>query len=115
MRFMTNTRPGFFDSLQDALTGVSKTPRICFRRRFWQRTGIHPGKALEHKERGDTIRKVLQSLSEWERECLVMKYLDGLSVHDIAQVLGKTEKAVESLLSRARAHYRSAAKDREDL
>ena len=92
----------------------SRTPEP-FNAEMADRAGVHPGRVLEHKERRDTIHEVLQSLSEWERECLVMKYLDGLSVHDIAQVLDKTEKAVESLLSRARARYRSVAKDREDL
>ena len=37
---------------------------------------------------------------------LEWKYLDGLSVRDMAERLGETEKAVESVLYRARREFR---------
>ena len=41
-------------------------------------------------------------------------YLDGLSVREVAAVLGRSEKATESLLTRARDSFRRAYGDRTD-
>jgi DNA-directed RNA polymerase specialized sigma24 family protein len=38
---------------------------------------------------------------------LEWKYIDGLSVREMADRLGRTEKAVESVLFRARAAFRT--------
>jgi RNA polymerase sigma-70 factor (ECF subfamily) len=48
------------------------------------------------------IVKALAGLSVEHRLVLVLKYLDDLSVVEIAAVLGKSSQAVESLLARAR-------------
>ena len=40
-----------------------------------------------------------------------MKYLDRMSVAEIAVACGETEKATESLLTRARAAFREAYGD----
>ena len=41
-----------------------------------------------------------------EREALLLRYVEGLSVREIAVLMKRTEKAVESLLSRAKAKPR---------
>jgi len=58
------------------------------------------------------VADVLDALPDDERVVLEWKYLDRCTVREIAERLGRTEKAVESLLYRARkafrAHYEAA-------
>lgn len=54
------------------------------------------------------VVEALATLPEDYRAALVARYADGCSVGEIAQALGRTYKAAESLLSRARAAFRSA-------
>ena len=49
---------------------------------------------------------VMRSVPPECAELLEEKYLDGLSVRDMARRHGKTEKAIESALTRARAMVR---------
>jgi RNA polymerase sigma-70 factor (ECF subfamily) len=43
-----------------------------------------------------------------QREMLVLRYLDGMSITEVVAATGRTESAVESLLSRGRAAFRHA-------
>ncbi len=63
---------------------------------------------LLSKERQTMIRNALATLSEEERNILLMKYRDELSYRDIAAKLHSTELAVQSKLHRARAHLKRA-------
>jgi RNA polymerase sigma-70 factor, ECF subfamily len=54
------------------------------------------------------VSLVLRSLHPQDAEMLEEKYLEGHSVREIAQSRGMTEKAVESVLSRAREAFRTA-------
>jgi RNA polymerase sigma-70 factor, ECF subfamily len=56
----------------------------------------------------EQTQAVLRSLPPLQREALVLLYLDGYSVREVARQLGRTESAAESLLSRARANFRRA-------
>jgi RNA polymerase sigma-70 factor (ECF subfamily) len=56
----------------------------------------------------DAVNRALASLPERQAAALVGKYLLGRSVEEIAASTHTTPKAVESLLSRARAAFRSA-------
>ncbi|MHC5218329.1 RNA polymerase sigma factor [Enterococcus sp. LJL128] len=51
------------------------------------------------------IRTCLNSLSPYYQLILTMKYLDDLSVKQMAELLGKTTKSVESVLYRAKQAY----------
>ena len=56
----------------------------------------------------ETRLRVLDALGELPPPCryaLIMKYLDGLSVKEIAKVLDKSPKAVDGLLQRAKARF----------
>jgi RNA polymerase sigma-70 factor (ECF subfamily) len=64
--------------------------------------------AAEERERGERITTVLCRLSERHEAVLRAKYLEGLSVVEIAESRGETPKAVESLLARARQGFRGA-------
>ena len=63
---------------------------------------------LLSKERQTMIRNALATLSEEERNILLMKYRDELSYRDIAAKLHSTELAVQSKLHRARARLKRA-------
>lgn len=57
---------------------------------------------------GNQVAAAMTALDDEQRLVLEWKYLEGLSVRVIAERLGKTEKAVESILFRARKAFRAA-------
>lgn len=71
----------------------------------------------EAEERRAAIRKVLDDLPEPHRLALEWKYVDHLSVQEIAVRMALTEKAVESILFRARREFREGlgVQHREDV
>ncbi len=58
----------------------------------------------------DVVRahQLLDGLAPQHRASLTLRYLDGLSVPEVASVLGRTVHATEALLVRARRELRSA-------
>lgn len=62
---------------------------------------------LIHKERTERIQAVLAGLPESYRAVLLWRYWDSQSAASIGLAMGKTEKAVERLLARARAQFRA--------
>lgn len=58
------------------------------------------------QEVAEKVRQVISQMTQEHRELLMLKYIDGKKVQDIAQYLGKTAKAVESDLFRARQVFR---------
>jgi RNA polymerase sigma-70 factor, ECF subfamily len=64
--------------------------------------------AVIERERAERVANVLAAMPENYEAVLRAKYLDALPVAEIAAGLGLSEKAVESLLSRARAAFRTA-------
>jgi RNA polymerase sigma-70 factor (ECF subfamily) len=68
---------------------------------------LPPPEFLEGVERADMVRAALLSLHDDRRRVLLDKYAEGLSVAEIATRTGRSAKAVESLLSRAREQLRA--------
>jgi RNA polymerase sigma-70 factor (ECF subfamily) len=68
--------------------------------------GLSPPELLAEIERAGIVRAALLALQEDHRRVLVDKYVSGLTVAEIAERTGRSAKAVESLLSRARARLR---------
>lgn len=62
---------------------------------------------IEIEERAAVIQAALATLSTEQRDALHCKYVEGQSVTQIANKFGKTPKAVESMLSRARSELRA--------
>jgi RNA polymerase sigma-70 factor (ECF subfamily) len=65
-----------------------------------------PNEVLERKETSVIVRSALSRLESKEQTALRAKYIEGLPASDIAQRMGITEKAVHSLLYRARISFR---------
>ena len=65
-----------------------------------------PDDVIEEVERADAVRAALAELDESARDVLVNKYVDSMSVAEIADRVGKSPKAVESMLTRARSRLR---------
>lgn len=57
-------------------------------------------------ERRDEVMRALRAMTPLHRQILVLKYLDGLSVEEIAVELDKGRVQVQSLLQRAREALR---------
>jgi len=68
---------------------------------------------LLEKERSRQISDTLQSLPESQRMALILKRYDGFSYQEIAQVIGCSVSAVESLLVRAKRTLQEKLKNLE--
>jgi RNA polymerase sigma-70 factor (ECF subfamily) len=60
------------------------------------------------------VTQALGMVSEDQRQALVLQHIEDYSVIEVAQLLGRTAKATESLLSRARAAFRDAFEETEN-
>ncbi len=61
---------------------------------------------LHSAEREENIQRVLGLLPEAYRLALIWRYRDNKSAREMAALTGKTEKAMERLLARARENFR---------
>jgi RNA polymerase sigma-70 factor (ECF subfamily) len=71
----------------------------------------HPGIKLEEKERSVILYNALKQLPENQRTAFILKHMEGLSQKEIAGIMEMGEKAVESLLSRAKGGLRKLLAD----
>lgn len=85
----TGTEPEVLDAFADPKTPAAAAP-------------------LEEAETRACVRLVMDRLDGEERLALEWKYVEGLSVREIAGRLGRTEKAAEAVLFRARNTFRTA-------
>ncbi len=82
--------------------------RTRYRRRVGSLGDADPPAAEVDREKAERVAAALASLPERSERVLRAKYLDRMSVDDIAAAWGESPKAVESLLSRARQAFREA-------
>lgn len=73
----------------------------------------HPGVQLEDKEATERIFRHINELPPKQKTALILKSLENLSQQEIAEVMKMSVKAVESLLSRARANLKKKLKQSE--
>lgn len=71
-------------------------------------SGDEPEAALRRRELSDLVQLTLDHLPGHYGDVLEWKYMQGLSVNEIAARLGVGYKAAESLLTRARTEFRQA-------
>ena len=58
-------------------------------------------------ERRDQVLAALAAVPSPQRDALILHYMDGLPVAEIAVALGRSRSAAESLLARARTEFRT--------
>lgn len=58
------------------------------------------------RDERSTILDALGKVPASQRAALILHHVDGLPVRDVARLLGRSEGAVEALLSRGRARFR---------
>ncbi|MEA1871969.1 MAG: RNA polymerase sigma factor [Chloroflexota bacterium] len=63
---------------------------------------------MESEEIRQSVHKALGDLPQDYQEVLVLKYLEEMPVLEISQVMGRSPKSVEGLLSRARKAMRAS-------
>jgi len=72
-----------------------------------------PEQAYQQKVREEAVRKALEGLPTDQRAALVLSVYQDMSYQEIADTMGKTVRAVDSLLFRAKTNVRKAlAEDR---
>jgi RNA polymerase sigma-70 factor (ECF subfamily) len=67
-----------------------------------------PDAAFQQKVREEAVQRALACLPEDQRAALVLAVYEDLSYKEIAETLGKTVRAVDSLLFRAKTNVRKA-------
>jgi RNA polymerase sigma factor (sigma-70 family) len=67
----------------------------------------HPGIQLEDKEAIFLLFRKINRLPDSQKTALILKTIDGESIQQISEVMKTSTKAVESLLSRARANLKA--------
>lgn len=73
-----------------------------------------PATPLNQVHDQDQIRAALAVLPDSQRLAIALFYLDDLTLGQIAEHLGKTPSAVESLLARGRANLRTVLQSNEE-
>jgi RNA polymerase sigma-70 factor (ECF subfamily) len=121
-------RPWTYDGREDAVPWLCGIARHQLARHFrrgsrqlpWMTTPAVreidvPGDAAWRSvEARDRIRIALGTLPSLQRAALIFRFLDGLSVREVAQLLHRTEDATESLLRRARENFSRAYRETSD-
>ncbi len=72
--------------------------------------GSDPAEPLTRQETRDAVTRIMLAMQDEQRLALEWKYLDGISVRNIAARLGRSEKAAEALLFRARDEFRQQSR-----
>lgn len=73
-----------------------------------------PTPADEAEATRERTAAALAAVPSPQREALLLRYLDGLSVPEVAAVLGRSVSAAESLLARARVTFRRGFQEAGD-
>ncbi len=71
----------------------------------------HPGVVLENKENARILFHAIQSLPEQQKTAFILSFMEELPRQEVAEVMGISLKAVESLLQRAKANLRQRLDD----
>jgi RNA polymerase sigma-70 factor, ECF subfamily len=69
-----------------------------------------PAAALQRRETAAEVRRLVLALPEAQREALLLRCVEELSLAEIARVLGRSENAVKGLLHRAKTTVQAQAR-----
>jgi len=67
----------------------------------------HPGVILENKERSQILFGAIDKLASSQKTAFILLKIEGFSQKETAEIMRLSEKAVESLLQRAKEHLRT--------
>ena len=70
----------------------------------------NPAVAMDALEMREAVGQAMDRMDDLQRIALEWKYIDGLTVREIAEQLGRTERAIEAILYRARGAFRAQYK-----
>ncbi len=73
--------------------------------------GAEDAAPVDVDDRWDEARRALDALPGEQRIAFVLRHVDGLAVREVAQAIGRSEDATESLLRRARRAFDDARLD----
>jgi len=65
-----------------------------------------PSAQMRSVELSDVVREALDVLGEDQKLAVLLNKFEDMSYADIAEVMGRSEAAIKSLLARARTHLR---------
>ena len=75
----------------------------------------HPGIQLDRKENAAILFRTVNQLPDSQKTAFLLNKVDGLSYHEIADVMKLSESAVDSLLQRARQNLRKKIEQEIDF
>ena len=61
----------------------------------------HPGKIVQERMDQECLRRALEQLTEEQRQVILLKFIEGREIGEVAEILGKNERAIRSLQHRA--------------
>ena len=70
-----------------------------------------PQREMHKLEAASEIESMMAALTSDQREVIILKYINGLSNHEIAKLTGKTEEAIRQLQSRGLKNLQKLIKD----
>lgn len=71
----------------------------------------HPGVLAENRETAKILFAAIRQLPEQQQAAFILKYIEGLTQKEIAEILNVSGKAIESLLQRAKTNLRKLLAD----
>lgn len=96
------------DNMAGWLTGIARHKTADWYRQQGESASAEAEPATrESSGASGVVAEVLEGLPPEERVILEWKYLDRCTVREIAERMGRTEKAVEALLYRARQAFKA--------
>lgn len=90
----------------DGGDGSSSQPALPARRQPAQTREGTPSAQMRQVELSDVVREALGVLGEDQKIAVLLNKFEEMSYAEIAEVMGRSEAAVKSLLARARNHLR---------
>lgn len=75
---------------------------------FMENESDQPGKVVEHRMTQASLTSALNTLTEDQRQVVLLKFISDLSNAEVAKVMGKNEGSVKSLQHRALAALRNS-------
>jgi len=93
---------------QETPTDLSEHETAAEELPIWQEPTSSPETTMVRRQEGDTIRRLVAALPQPFREAIVLREINDLSYHEIAEVAGVPVGTVMSRLARARSMLRAA-------